>query len=115
MSSNENNSSDAYIDHLLDESRAIQYDTARLKESILAKTVDLPQQTGGGNETNVQGVSFRRRLMAMAACLAVLGIAANIMLTAGPERTSAVAPLSLEELEFEELMMTEDEFVFSQL
>jgi len=91
--------------------------TQALKESILNQTKDLPQESYGDEEYEV--VKHRRflwpSLIASAACLAMIAVMVNFLEPAEPSLLPTKGFVSAEDMEFQELMLLQDELIFAQL
>lgn len=91
--------------------------TNALRASILAESKTLPQKLNV--ERVDKSVRIRRwfgpRLVACAACLAIVAVMANFLLPIKSNSVPGTEIILVDELEFQELMLIEDELLFAQL
>lgn len=115
MSNKENRASDVDIDALLAELDEVSHNTSSLQQSIIEKTALLPQQARRTQNSVVLGGSFLRRFLMAAGCVALVGVGYSVFFPVTPEVLLGAEQPSLQELEYQELMMMEDEILFAQL
>ncbi len=110
-----NKDSPVDIDALLAMSDDIEHDTTPLQKLIIEQAVLLPQKTEATRRNILFRGQFLRRFTVITACAAIFGIGLNIFLADAPTQFVEQYGLSSEELDFQELIMIEDDILFAQL